>query len=174
MKHFLSIGLLFLLLILSTFKVKAACVSDTTVQTKHTLPSVNVKTLDNRNVNFSTLENNGKPMLIHFWATWCSHCHNQLDNIAEVYDEWQTETGVKVIAVSMDDARTMNKVEPFVAGKSWDFEIYLDPNGDLKRSMNVNRMPHTFIVNGNGEIVWQANSYSDGDEEDMYQIIKTL
>ena len=51
-----------------------------------------------------------------------------------MYEDWQEETGVKVIAVSIDDARNMSKVKPKVNALLWDYEIYCDPNGDFKES----------------------------------------
>ena len=41
----------------------------------------------------------------------------ELNAISEVYDDWQEETGVKVIAVSIDDSRNAAKVGPFANGK---------------------------------------------------------
>ncbi len=139
-----------------------------------TVPSVDVKTTDGKIVNTSTFTNNGKPLVINFWATWCKPCVRELSNIAEVYDEWVEETGVKVIAISIDDARSMIRVAPFVNGKGWDYEIYCDPNSDLKRAMNVPNVPHTFLIDGNGKIVWQHTSYADGDEDELYELIKKL
>lgn len=141
---------------------------------KRSIPSVDVKTMNGTTFNTSELNNDGKPMIINFWATWCSPCKRELNNIAEVYDEWVAETGVKLIAISIDDARNMGKVAPYVNGKGWEYEVYIDPNGDFKRAMNVNNVPHTFLVNGNGEIVWQHNSYSEGDEEELLQLTKKL
>ena len=46
--------------------------------------------------------------------------------------------------------------------------MYLDPNGDLKRALNVNNVPHTFLLNGKGEIVYQHNNYEPGDENELY------
>ncbi len=143
-------------------------------QNESYLPNVDVKTLNRQNFNFSQIKNDSVPILIHFWATWCTHCHNQLDNIAEVYDDWQAQTGVKVVAVSIDDSRTSSKVAPFIAAKGWEYEIYLDQNGDLKRAMGVNLMPHTFIVNREGVIVWQSSSYLEGDETEMFEVIMNL
>lgn len=138
------------------------------------IPSANVKSLKGEVVNTSTFENDGKPIVISFWATWCKPCIRELLTIADEYEDWQEETGVKLIAISIDDARTMNKVAPFVNGKAWEYEVYLDANADFKRAMNVNNVPHTFLVDGNGEIVWQHNSYAPGDEEELYENIVKL
>jgi thiol-disulfide isomerase/thioredoxin len=141
---------------------------------KSDIPSVNVTTLDGMNVNTSTFSNNGKPFIIDFWATWCKPCITELNNIHEVYADWVAETGVKVYAISIDDTRTKGSVAPFVAGKGWEYEIYMDPNSDFRRAMNVNNVPHTFLMDGNGKIVKQHNTYNPGDEEKLYEEIKKL
>ena len=138
------------------------------------LPEITVQDLEGNNVKTSTFQNDGKPIIIDFWATWCKPCVRELTNIAELYEDWQEETGVKIIAISVDDARTSGKVAPFVNGRGWDYEVYIDANADLKRAMNVNNVPHTFLLNGKGEIVWQHNSYVIGDEDELYEKVKEL
>ena len=138
------------------------------------LPSVKVKNLKGQVVNSKDFSNDGKPFIINFWATWCKPCLLELNNINDVYEDWQEETGVKIIAVSIDDSRNSRKVAPFVKGRGWEYEVYLDVNGDLKRAMNVNNPPHTFLVNGKGEIVWEHNGYASGDEEELYEKVKAL
>lgn len=138
------------------------------------LPSVDIKNLDGVTINTSTFTNDGKPIIISFWATWCKPCVNELTSISDVYEEWQEETGVKIIAVSIDDTRTSASVRIIVGGKEWPYEIYLDENGDFKRAMNVNLIPHTFILNGNGEIVWQHTTFTDGSELEMIEIVRDI
>lgn len=138
------------------------------------IPSVDVKTLNGKTVNTSTFSNDGKPMIINFWATWCKPCVRELSNIAELYEDWQDETGVKIIAISIDDARSMSRVAPFFNGKGWEYEVYIDPNSDLKRAMNVPNVPHTFLLDGEGNIVYQHTTYVDGDEHELYEKIKKL
>ena len=138
------------------------------------LPSVDVKTIDGKSININSINNNEMPIVINFWATWCKPCKKELNNIAEVYDEWQDETGVKIIAVSIDDTRSMSKVVPYINSVGWEYEVYLDPNGDLKRSMGVSTVPHTFLLNSKKEIVWQHRGYVDGDEDELFDKIQNL
>lgn len=131
--------------------------------------NVTVKDLDGKTVNVSELSNNGKPIIISFWATWCKPCMEELNTISEEYEDWVDETGVKLIAVSIDDARSTGKVEPTVNSKGWEYTVLLDPNGDFKRGMNVNNVPHTFLLDGNGKIVWDHNNFSPGDEDELHE-----
>lgn len=138
------------------------------------IPAVTVKKLDGSKISSATFSNDGKPIIISFWATWCKPCKKELDAISENYSDWQKETGVKLIAVSIDDVRSSGKVVTDVRSKGWEFEVYLDENSDLKRAMNVNNVPFTFLVDGKGNIVWSHNSYTEGDELRLYENVKKL
>jgi len=138
------------------------------------LPNIDVKTLQGKTINIQDLENDGNPMVISFWATWCKPCKKELNTIAEVYEDWQEETGVKLIAISIDDTRSLSKVAPYVNSSDWDYEVYLDSNSDLKRAMGVSTVPHTFLINKEGKIVWNHKGYIDGDEEELYEQIQHL
>lgn len=138
------------------------------------IPAATVKTMDGRSFDTKNISNDGKPIIISFWATWCSPCKRELNTIHEDFEDWVDETGVKLVAISIDDARNMSKVKPYVMGKGWEYEVYLDPNGDFKRAMGVNNVPHTFLIDGKGNIVWQHNSYSPGDEEELYELVTKL
>jgi len=166
----------FLLFIFSTITLNAQTESGAATDkgSKRIIPAADVKTLDGKTFNTNNLDNDGKPMVISFWATWCSPCKAELNAIAEQYTDWQKETGMKLVAISIDDSRNMNKVAPYVNGKNWEFEVYLDPNGDFKRVMNVNNVPHTFIINGKREIVWQQNSSAPGDEEKLIELLRKV
>ena len=140
-----------------------------------TLPqNITLRTIDGQTVQSSAIQNNGRPVIISFWATWCKPCNRELNNIKEVYEEWQQETGVKIVAISIDDARSAARVKPHAEGNDWPYEIYLDQNSDLKRAMGVVNVPHTFILNGDGEIVWQHTGYQDGGEEELIEKVREL
>ena len=159
-------------LILSIFVIAFFTVSS--FSQNRTLPSVKVKNLKGSLVNIQTIENDGKPIVISFWATWCKPCKKELNAIAEVYEEWQDDTGVKLVAISIDDSRSSSKVKPYVNSSGWEYEIYLDPNRDLSRSLGVSTVPHTFLLDGDGNIVWEHRGYIEGDEEELLEQIEHI
>ncbi len=143
-------------------------------QTKTDLPNVTLKDLNGKDVNIAKLKNDGKPIVITFWATWCAPCIKEHNALSDVYDDWQDETGVKIYSVSIDDSRSTAKVKPFVEGKGWDFNVLLDVNSELKRAMNVSNPPHTFLIDGKGKIVYQHTGYLEGAEDELYEEIQKL
>ena len=141
---------------------------------KNTVPAVDLKDVNGKTISTGDINNDGKPIIISFWATWCSPCKKELNTIHDVFEDWVEETGVKLIAVSVDDERTKSRVSPYVDSKGWEYDILLDPNGEFKRAMGVNNVPHTFVINGTGKIVYSHNNYAPGDEEKLYKVILDL
>ena len=138
------------------------------------IPSVTLKVINGKTVRTATLSNNGKPLIIDFFATWCKPCNRELTAISEVYEDWQEETGVKLIAVSIDQAQNINKVKPLVDSHGWEYDVLLDPNSDLKRALGVQTIPYTIIVDGKGNIVYRHNGYVEGAEEELIEKVREL
>ncbi len=157
------------LIIIATLTISMSAFS----QKNTKLPSVEIRTLAGKAFNTADIKNDG-PIILSFWATWCKPCIKELMAIDENYVDWQEETGVKVYAVSIDDSKSKSRVAPFINGRGWEYEVLLDSNSDFKRAMNVNNVPHSFILDKNGKVVWQHTSYSPGDEEEMYEVLLEL
>ena len=142
------------------------------IQLHAQLPNVRLQDIDGNTVQTGSISNNGKPIIISFWATWCMPCLRELTAIHEVYPDWQDETGVKMIIVSIDQAQDANRVKPLVDGFGWEYEVLLDPNGDFKRAMNVQNVPHVFVLDGKGKIVYNHAGYTEGGEQDIYDALQ--
>lgn len=138
------------------------------------LPQVTLKTMDGKAVRVDTLSNGGKPFVIDFFATWCKPCNRELDAISEVYADWQEETGVKIFAVSIDQGQNINKVKPLVDNHGWEYDVLLDPNGDLKRAFGIQMIPYVLIVDGQGNIVYRHAGYTDGEETELIEKVKEV
>ncbi|WP_329904997.1 TlpA disulfide reductase family protein [Porphyromonas pogonae] len=142
------------------------------LQAKAQIPSVTIKDIDGKSIQTETLKNGDKPMIISFFATWCKPCLRELNAINEVYDDWQEETGVKLIAVSIDDGANSFKVKPLVKAQNWQYQVLLDTNSDLMRAMNVSMVPTIFVVDKNGKIVYRHAGYTEGSENELIKQVK--
>ena len=138
---------------------------------KAALPEVTLQDIDGKSVNVASLAKTGQPVIISFFATWCKPCMQELEAINELYPDWQDEYGVQIYLVSIDRAQDAHKVAPLVSGNGWEFTVLLDPNGTLQRAMNVKNVPHLFIIDRKGEIIYQHNAYLPGDETEIPQYL---
>ncbi|MCF0188004.1 MAG: TlpA family protein disulfide reductase [Bacteroidaceae bacterium] len=138
------------------------------------LPQFNLKDINGKTVNTAELSNDGKPFIIDFFATWCKPCNRELSAIAEVYDEWREETGMKLIAVSIDQAQNVNKVKPLVDNHAWEYEILLDPNSEFLKALGGQVIPYVIVVDGNGKIVSRHSGYNEGAESELIEEIRKL
>jgi len=139
-----------------------------------TLPSANVKTLEGQTINVQELGKTGKITVISFWATWCSPCKKELDAIMDYYEEWQEKYGIELVAISVDDARSAAKVPGMVKEKGWSYRILLDPAKELQNAANIQAVPHTYVLDQNGVIVFEHNGYTPGDELELEDLFKEL
>lgn len=136
------------------------------------VPSVTIKTLEGKPINSTSLIKTGEPTLLVFWATCCVPCKNELSTISSVYTQWKNETGINVVAVSVDLPRYANDVAPFVVKNRWDFDVYLDVERVLMHNMNAASTPHSFLINKEGYIVWDKQGFNSGDEKNIIKKIK--
>ncbi len=138
------------------------------------LPSFKLKTIEGKTIDTQALSNDGKPFIIDFFATWCKPCNRELSAISEVYEDWQSETGVKVFAVSIDKAQNANKVKPLVNQHGWEYEVLLDPNSDFRKSFGGEMIPFVVICDGDGKIVYKHNGYTEGAEQELIEKVREL
>ncbi len=138
------------------------------------IASADIYTIHSKHFNTDSIQNDGHPIILSFWATWCKPCIKELNNIAEVYEEWREETKVKLVAISIDDSRNLQKLAPMLESLDWPYEVYSDQNSDFRRAMNVNTVPHTFLIDQNRNVVWQHQGYTEGAEDILYEQLLNL
>ena len=138
------------------------------------LPDVKIENQEGKVISIRDVVD-GTPMIISFWSTTCKPCIMELNAINESLYEWLDEVDMKVVAVSVDDARTLSRARAMTQGQGWDdYTCLYDKNQDLKRAMNVSLTPHTFIVDGKGNIVYSHSGYTPGSEQELFEKIKKL
>lgn len=163
-------------LLTTTFSIALAflLLSSFTPGTHATVPSIDVKTLEGKTVNIQDYVGNGKIVVMSFWATWCSPCKRELDAIADMYEDWQEDYDMELIAVTIDDSRSMAKVPALVETKGWEYTILSDSKRELQKALNFQTVPQTFLINASGEIVYTHSGYNPGDEIELEDKIAAL
>ena len=136
------------------------------------LPSVPLQNLDGDAVNAATLGTEGKPVIVSFFATWCKPCMRELAAIEQLYDDWQDETGVELVAVSIVKAQVAVMVRSLVASHDWPYTVLLDSNSELARGVGVQAVPHVLVIDGAGNVVYSHSGYHDGAETELYEHVK--
>lgn len=143
--------------------------------TAQTIPDVTVESVDGVKVSSKTICQEDKPTVISFWATWCKPCIQELDAVSEVLEEWKEELEFNFAAVSIDDARAASKARAFASGRGWDgIGLFFDVNGDFRRALNVNQIPHVLIYDSSGKLVYSHSGYVPGGEEDIFTRLKQI
>ena len=136
------------------------------------LPDVTLKDINGKEVKVADLSRSGKPIIISFFATWCKPCIRELKAIHELYPDWQDETGVEMYIVSEDEGQDAQRVAPMVNGFGWEYKVLLDPNGTFKRAMNVQNIPHLFVIDSKGKTVYNHVGYTDGGETEIEKYLR--
>ena len=139
------------------------------------LPNAKVQTHVGKSIETISWIDNETPFIVSFWSTTCKPCFKELDTLSENFEDWNDETPFRVIAVSIDDSRSLARAKALASGRGWDlFEIVYDVNSDFKRMMNVSMVPHVFVFNKEGKQIYTHMGYKPGDEEELFKIIKDL
>lgn len=133
---------------------------------KH-FPNITLKNTSGKDVNIIEKSKNNL-IVVSFWATWCGPCIQELEAINDDYEDLQDEMNFELIAVSIDNSRSVSRVKPMVNGKDWDYEILLDTNQELKKVLNFSAPPYLLIIK-NGKILYTHSGYTPGSEDELYE-----
>ena len=138
------------------------------------VPSVKVENSKGEAFDTKSLLEVGKPMIVSFWSTSCKPCIRELDAIYDALPDWKEEADFKVVAVSTDDSRLLAKARSFAEGRGWgdEYTLLFDKNQDFMRAMNVSVVPHVFVIDAKGKVVYSHTSYVPGGEYDLFDEVK--
>lgn len=138
------------------------------------VPSVTVENAKGESFDTKALVAEGTPMIVSFWSTTCKPCILELDAIYDALPDWLDEVEFRVVAVSTDDSRQLAKAKSFAEGRGWaeEYVLLFDKNKDFMRAMNVSMVPHVFVLDAKGKVVYSHTSYAPGGELELFEALK--
>lgn len=128
-----------------------------------TLPDIN-----NNNVNISDYLGDSI-IVLDFWASWCAPCMRLLPELEKIHQEYDEVT---VITVSIDNPRSVNRAKSLLRSQRYTFISLFDTNQDVMSRFQVTTVPHTYLIDLEGEIVYDHTGYTRGDEDELIRKIE--
>ncbi len=124
----------------------------------------------------SVFPQNGKPTVLAFWLTTCVPCRHELAAITQKFEGWKLEKDFNFYAISVDYPKNYEAFQRRVNESGWAFPAYYDLNREFRVILpgELNGLPQTFVLDGKGNIVHQKKKYVPGDEDKLFELIKTL
>lgn len=96
----------------------------------------------------------GGPLtLLNVWATWCTSCKEEMQDLAAIHDDYATR-GLRVVAVSVD-AGSEALVRRFVQRESLRFPVVHDQAGEIQRQYHIVGVPTSYLIGADGRVLWQ-------------------
>ena len=119
-------------------------------------PYFSLSALDNQTYHFS--EKRDKPLLLHFWTSWCDSCDAEISELVQLYEKFQDTFDFYAVNITAMD--NVKRVQQFVDRHGLPFPILLDHHQQVADSYRVSVVPTSFIINQQGVIVQKLHQIS--------------
>lgn len=114
-------------------------------------PNISASMLNN--TTFDLYQHKTRPILVHFWASWCPVCKLEQSNIENIAQDYS------VITIAMQSGDN-TELAQFMREEKLSFKVINDEFGRLSKLYNIRGVPVSFIVNKNNEIDFVEVGYT--------------
>ncbi|MBS1552747.1 MAG: TlpA family protein disulfide reductase [Bacteroidetes bacterium] len=128
--------------------------------------------LEGNEIKLSKLLEKG-PVMISFWATWCSPCKEEMKKMYPVYEKYK-DNGFTYLAVNQDNQKSISKVKSFIKANGYTFPVVLDPDKSVFESYSGLGIPYSLLISKDRKIISKHLGYVTGDEIKIESEIKSV
>ena len=111
------------------------------------------------------------PVMISFWATWCSPCKEEMKKMQPLYEKYKDQ-GFTYLAISQDNQKSVSKVKSFINANKYTFPVIFDLDKKIFENYSGVGIPYSLIIDQNKNIVAKHLGYITGDEVKIEKEIK--
>ena len=128
-------------------------------------PNLKLTKMNGRTVTLGEYLTKG-PVLINFWATWCSPCKKEMVFL-DKFERQYKDNGLSILSISIDSQKSLSHVRSYIRANDYIYDIFLDPNRQVFKKLNGNLMPTNVLIDIDGKVIWRHYGYIPGDEKNM-------
>ncbi len=158
MKKAFCIFLALSFLLLTACGAKPAEISPTTTETVVTAPDFTVYTADGQAVKLSNYL--GKPVVLNFWASWCSPCKAEMPDFQEEFSTRGESVQFLMVNLTVGN-ETLESATGFIAQQGYSFPVFYDTEADAANTYGIQSIPTTFFIDPEGNLIAQASGAID-------------
>ena len=126
--------------------------------------------LEGNDLKLSKLLEKG-PVMISFWATWCSPCKEEMKKLFPVYEKYK-DRGFTYLAINQDNQKSVSKVKSYINANGYSFPVVLDPDKSVFESYSGVGIPYSLLISKDKKIISKHLGYVTGDEIKIESEIK--
>ncbi len=94
----------------------------------------------------------GKPVIVNFWASWCTGCDQEMAVFEEMYKKYGNEVDFMMINVTDGDRETVASARMYIEKKGLSFPVYFDQTGQAIRAYEITGIPVTLMIDAQGKV----------------------
>jgi len=132
----------------------------------------NLDVFDRGGAKTDLAKSKGKIFIIHFWATWCPPCVEEIPALSRFWDKYRSRDDIALYAISVD--QDWKAIDTFMARNPSSIPLFHDPGAATAKRFGTTQYPETYVVNDKGRVLWRVQGAVDWNDPDVKARIDQL